>query len=234
MRIRALERATAFTKGFAALLSLTLLPAAFALPRPPKPLQQDQQPDQQATPSSADQPPATLGEAARRAREQKKEQAKAARIWDDENIPKTPNTVNVVGQSPSAADQNAGTAPAATDAANPLAAGDSASAPAQPAPGGTAKSGDNKAEIDSQLSAAKDLLQSLQKDLDLLQRQLTLDQQSFYGKTNFANDKQGAAAIKAESDQAEAKRQEVAAAQARVDALQAKAGPPLVDTSKPN
>jgi len=36
-------------------------------------------------------------EAARRAREQKKDQAKATHVWNDENIPKT-NGVSVVGE----------------------------------------------------------------------------------------------------------------------------------------
>src|SRR5215469_3625453 len=37
--------------------------------------------------------------AARRAREQKKEQPKAAKTWDNDNIPTTPDSISVVGES---------------------------------------------------------------------------------------------------------------------------------------
>lgn len=213
----------------ATLVAAILSSAGFAAARVPVPPQ-----DQPATAPSDPQQQSTLGEAARRARKQKKEQAKATHTWDNENIPKTPNGLSVVGQTPSSADTNA--APAANaDGSNPPPA--DASAPnSQGSSENSNKPLDAKAKVEAeaQLSAAKDLLQSLQKDLDILQRQYTLDQQSFYGKPNFAADKDGAAALKAESDQVEAKRQEVAAAQAKVDALQAKVGPPPAEPTQPN
>jgi hypothetical protein len=207
------------------LVILLLLPAGAAR------AQQSQQ--QQPAPTDQQQPN-TLAYAARRTRDQKKEQAKPARTWDNDNIPSNPNEVSVVGQA--AADTSGPTAASTDNAAVPAPAANAGAAapPAEGAANQAAKPADNKAEIESQLSAAKELLKSLQKDLDVLQRQYTLDQQSFYGKTNFAADKDGAAKLKAEGDQVDAKRQEVGAAQAKVDELQAKLGPPPNDGSKPN
>jgi len=206
--------------GLTALAALVLAGgAALALPSP----QQSQQPAQ-----SDQTAPTTLADAARRAREQKKEQAKATHTWDNENIPKTPNEINVVGEAP-AADPNAGTTAKAAvpsgDASASTASPQGTPAQGAPPAGAAAKAVD-KSEVESQLAAAKDLLQSLQKDLDILQRQYTLDQQAFYGKPDYANDTAGAANLKAEAGQMEAKRQQVAEAQAKVDALQAKLGPP--------
>jgi hypothetical protein len=228
------------------------LPAAFVAAPPAQAQAQSQQAQQapQRTPSSdaqqaatADQQaPATLGDAARRARDQRKDQAKPAHTWDNDNIPKAPNEINVVGPAsddnapPAAAkDSNSGeagdTPGAASNAAAPGSANGSASAPGAPA---NANDADAKRQTESQLSAAKDLVQSLQKDLDILVRQFTLDQQQFYSKPNFAADKDGAARLKDESETVEAKRQEVAAAQAKVAELQAKLGPASADPSKPN
>ncbi|HTX16778.1 MAG TPA: hypothetical protein VMD77_15865, partial [Candidatus Baltobacteraceae bacterium] len=41
----------------------------------------------------------SLAAAARRAREQKKDEPKAAKVWDNDNIPSSPGTVSVVGDN---------------------------------------------------------------------------------------------------------------------------------------
>lgn len=193
------------------------------------------QPQQPSAILSDQQAPASLGEVARRARDQKKEQATSAHTWDNDNIPKTPNEVSVVGQE--APDQNAPAAAApAPDNANAAATDKgAAAAPAQGAPANdAAKPAEDKQAIEAQLSAAKDLLESLQKDLDVLVRQYTLDQQIYYGKPNYVADKEGAAKLKVEGDEVEAKRQEAAAARAKVDELQAKLGPATGNSPNPN
>lgn len=230
---------------FAALAGTILVPAGFVAAHVPAPhqTQQDQQSaaqaqaSQQAAPASDSQQPITLAEAARRAREQKKELGKPAHTWDNENLPKTPNAVSVVGQA--TADEAAnGAPPASTNAAaNPPASDAAASGAASAqAPAGEAKPAESKdkTEAESQLAAAKDLLQSLKNDLDILQRQYSLDQQSFYGKPNYVADREGAAALKAEGAKVDAKRQDVAAAQAKVDALQSAIGPAPADKTNPN
>jgi hypothetical protein len=148
-----------------------------------------------------------LAAAARRAREQKKDQPKAAKTWDNDNISTTSGHVNVVGQ-PTESAAPAGEKAAGTPAAEP-----------QKAPGATAA---DKSAIEKDLKAAKEKLQTLKNGLDILQRKYTLDQQSYYGKTDYASDTAGAAALKAEKDEVDAKQQEVAAAQKKVDELQAK------------
>jgi polyhydroxyalkanoate synthesis regulator phasin len=146
----------------------------------------------------------SLGEIARRLREKKKEAPKPAHIWDNDNIPTTPNAVSVVGTPP------------------PPPAPEKGEAGVENTPA-AAKGADQIKEIaDTQaaLLEAKASLQNLQSDLDFLSRQLQLDQQQFYGKPDFASDREGKAKLDNEAAQVEAKRQDVAAAQAKIDELQ--------------
>jgi hypothetical protein len=154
-----------------------------------------------------------VAEAARRAREQKQQQAKATKVWNNDNIPKNPDGLSVIGQAtpesqPTSADSSA-------NAQKPAASGDEkkTAAPAAAA---------QKSAIESDLAAAKEQLQTLQNDLDILQRKYTLDQQMFYGKPNYAADKAGAASLQDEQDQIDAKQQEMIAAQQKIADLQAK------------
>ena len=175
-------------------------------------------------------------EAARRTREEKKDQAKAPRVWNNDDIPKT-NGVSVVGETPAASagsstgDAANGASPTTAAAATPGAAQNGAAAGAAPGTG-TGTVAENLAAITAELNAAKEHLKSLQTDLDILQRKFTLDQQMYLGKPEHENDKAGAEQIQDEQDQISAKQLEVADAQAKVDELQAKqaalAPPPLV------
>lgn len=177
---------------------------------------------QQSTQQSQADP---VAEAARRAREQKKDQAKPARVWDNDDIPKT-NGVSVVGED--SADVAAAPANGASNGATP------ATAPAA-APGPAAAS-ENAATISAGLAAAKEQLKSLQTDLDILKRKNVLDQQTYLSNPQHESNTAGATQLKDETDQIAAKQQEVADAQAKVDELQAKltalAPPPL--TPNPN
>jgi len=168
-------------------------------------------PDQTST-STPQSSPDPLAEAARRSRELKKDQVKPAHVWNHDNIPKAPNYVSVVGKS--------GSATTGDNTANPntaVAAGDTA-APAE----GAALSAEEKEKIEADLSAARQRLQSLQTDLDILQRTHTLDEQMYLSNPGHAQDSAGAAKMKDEEDQIAAKQQEVAEAQKKVDELQAK------------
>src|SRR6266849_6393979 len=112
-------------------------------------------PQQQQNPS--------LGDVARHLRDQKKEQPKAKRVWDNDNIPQAGSEVSVEGQTP---------APkaAAKEGETPVAKGE----------------GDQKlkevADKQAALLDAKKNLETLQQEFDLLQRQYNLDSQQFYGK----------------------------------------------------
>lgn len=155
---------------------------------------------QQSSADSAQSQQDSLVAAARRAREQQKQQPKAAKVWTNDNIPSN-NGISVVGQPP---------APSAPAAAAPSAATKSTLTPAE------------KKALESQLAAAKKQLATFRTDLSILQRKMALDQQSYYGQTNYASDTAGAARLKVEQDAITAKTAQVAAAQKAVEAIQAK------------
>lgn len=173
--------------------------------------QQQQQP-QQVNAESA-QPEDSLAAAARRAREQKKQQPKTVKVWNNDNVPKSSDGVSVIGPAPAASESE--------NAANAPAGGQAAAA----APAGATKPSDTEASkkaAETDIAAAKDQLQSLQTDLDIMRRKLLLDQQSYQSNPNYASDTAGAANLKDEQDQIDAKQQELSDAQKKIGDLQAK------------
>lgn len=149
----------------------------------------------------------SLAAAARRAQEQKKEQPKAAKVWDNSNLPMSA-PVSVVGQEPAANGSSA------TDTTNST----TLVADAQPAP--TAA---EVAQLNSDLDVAKQRMADLKADLDVAQRKYALDQQTYYGKPNFLADKAGAAALAGEKSDIDAKADAVATAEKLLASAQAKA-----------
>ena len=147
----------------------------------------------------------SLASAARRSQEQKKDQAKpAAKVWDNDNMPSKPGAISVVGQT------SESTGSSATPAAN--AAVDA----------GAGITPEDKAAIEADVASAKSQLANLKADLDVMQRKYSLDQQTYYGKTNYAADKAGAAALAGEKSDVDAKQADVAAAEKKLAAVQAK------------
>jgi hypothetical protein len=155
----------------------------------------------------------SIAEAARRSREQKKEQAKPVRVWDNDSMPKSPGDVNVVGPSAPNSDPS-GSSPAA----NVQSARGAAEAGATKS---GEKSGKDVKALQASLAAAKDQLQTLKTELNLLQRKYNLDSQMYYGKPNYAADTDGAAKLVDEKGEIDSKQQGVDAAQKRVDQLEA-------------
>jgi DNA repair exonuclease SbcCD ATPase subunit len=179
------------------LLLAAPLAAAAALPSPAAPAQDTQ--------NQSD----ALAAAARRAREQQKDQPKAAKVWDNDNIPQS-GGVEVVGPA------------APSSAASPSSAAESVKAEAPAAkPDEKAAKAKEKSKLDSQLKAAKDDLKNLQTQLDFLQRKYSLDQHSFYQNPNYSSDAAGAANLKDEQNQIDAKQQAVQAAEDKVADLEA-------------
>ncbi|HUJ29794.1 MAG TPA: hypothetical protein VLY23_00830 [Candidatus Acidoferrum sp.] len=173
--------------------------------------------------SSDQKPEDALAAAARRTREQKKDQPKVKKVWDNDNLPTKADEANVAGDT-GAQDQNAaGETPSAPAEASP--------AP-ESAPGDAAAEAKRKTEISGEIGQAKEQLAALTKELDILTRKYALDQQTFYGKTNYSSDKQGAATLQDEKNQIDAKKQEIADAQKRIDDLSAKLNEPASDTAK--
>lgn len=142
-------------------------------------------------------------EAAQQAQERKKDQAKAAKVWDNDNIPTKPGEVSVIGESPAPVDASAA---AESTAAPP--------AEAKPAP--------TRDEIESSIRDARQRLLNLKTDLDILQRTYDLDQQMYMSKPDYASDKEGAAKMADEKAQVEAKRQEIADLEKKIQELEGK------------
>ncbi len=144
-----------------------------------------------------------LAAAARRAREEKKDQPKAGKVWDNDNIPSSPGSVSVVGDANQSAQgqEKAANSTESKQQAQPVSAKD-------------------KAAKSAELDADQQQLKSLKTDLDIAQRKLVLDQQMYYGKPDYSSDKAGAAALKDEQDQIAAKQQEIDDLQKKIDELQ--------------
>jgi hypothetical protein len=150
----------------------------------------------------------SLAAAARRAREQKKGEPKPKKVWDNDSIPEL-GSASVVGNQDNSS----------------AAAGDSANTPAKQGQSAAGIEQDNSAkkaqDNTAAAEAAKANLENLKSELDILQRKLALDQQSYYGKPDYSSDKAGAAALQDEQSQVDAKQQEVDDAQKKFDDLPA-------------
>ena len=145
----------------------------------------------------------SVAAAARRAREQKKEQPKAAHVYDNDTLPST-GGVNVVGQQPAAAGSTSETA--STQAVEE-----------KPAPTAAEVAGLN-ADVDR----AKQRLADLKADLDVAQRKFALDQATYVSDPNHSMNKAGAATLDAEKSDIAAKQDAVAAAEKALADAQAK------------
>lgn len=141
----------------------------------------------------------SLGEAARRLREQQKPAAHAAKVWTNEDIPKLPTFgVSVVGPPPESLTQ---------ETTKPATAGDAAK---------------QITGVEAELAQEKARFAALSKELDLLQRELALDQQQLYSNPGYASDAQGKARLDGQSASIAAKRVEVQQSKDKVAELEAK------------
>jgi hypothetical protein len=181
--------------GFA----LSLIPAAALLATPVTARPQDAQ----ASPQES------VAEAARRAREQKKNSKQARVITEDElSRNARPNeAVNVIGSEPKPGTQ----APTSSQTPTPSAA-------VAPRKGSDTDRAAGK--LTEQITQLKEQIASAQKDLDFLQRQLTLDSEAFYSQTDFARDTSGQAKLDNEKQQIHDKQQEIDSLKSQLAALE--------------
>lgn len=125
----------------------------------------------------------SVAEAARRAREQKKASAKPATVITNDTLSPAPAS-----------------APATSPTTPPVPGADS-STPAgqQPASSASATSAtpEDAEQKKKQIDDLKKELAALQREVDLAQRSLSLDQDAFYSKPDFSNDKNGKAKLDA-------------------------------------
>ncbi len=153
----------------------------------------------------------SVAEAARKAREKKKDAAKPAKVITEETLDVKKGDV----QSAVAEEDKIAGAPDAkpqpANSANPAAVNSTAQA---------AK--DEK--LKRELTAAKEQLKQALMDLDLLQRENRLDQDAYFSKPNYGSDTAGKQKLDDEQQQISSKREEVDRLKAKVADLQKSAG----------
>jgi hypothetical protein len=157
----------------------------------------------------------SVADAARRAREQKKAADKQPSpvITNDTLKPAAP------APAPSADAAPAPSAQPAADASNSLAPSPAPAAADKSAPGSPAADGDQKSKDSPEVAAQKQQLAEAQKELDLLQRELSLEQDNVYSKPNSASDTAGKAKLDDLIQQLAGKQQSVDALKARLEAF---------------
>ena len=138
----------------------------------------------------------SVAEAARRAKQQKKPPKKPARVITEEDVkidpPGTPENPVEDAKAP------AGTKADGSEQAS--------------------KEGDKKEP--KEVTELKEQIKQAERDVDLRQRQLSLDQEALYGKTNYANDKEGLAKIENQKQQIAQKKQELEGLKSKLADLQ--------------
>jgi hypothetical protein len=176
------------------IVACALLPCAAAA--------RSQDPQPQQTQSVAD--------AARHAREEKKTAAKSSKVITDDDIKKTPNAgpdgVNVVAPAP------ADTQPASPADTSATEAPDQTAVP-------TGAGAGKKAGEDPEIARLKGQVAKVKKELDLLQRGLALDQDTFYSNTDYAHDTAGRAKLATEQQQINDKQLELDGLKTQLAAL---------------
>jgi Spy/CpxP family protein refolding chaperone len=179
--------------------------------------QQSQQNSNQpaAIPSTTAPAEVPLGDAARKAKQQKESQgpsSKAApKTWNNDNIPKT-GQINVIGAPTASADNQ-----------NPA---DQSTASAKTQNG--QMSDQEKARTQNELADAQAKLEDLKKDADIAERRLKLDSDMYYGKPEYSNDTAGKAALDSETADVNNKKAAVAAKEKEIQDLQKKLGTPAM------
>ncbi len=175
-----------------------------------------------ATPLMAQEPSSDTGsvaDAARKAREQKKAAAKPATVITDETI--KPAVANTKLGTVSTSDGGNSPAPTGADAnstdATTAPAAENGAAPAAPAPAATAAVDDE--EKKKQAQSLQQQIADKQNEVDTAQREFALENDNFYSKTNYAQDKDGKAKLDALQADLSTKKDELAKLKAQLSDL---------------
>ena len=163
----------------------------------------------------------SVAEAARRAKEQKKAPAKPAKVFTEDDVKPASPAASAAAPSPASAP---GAAPSST-------AGAPAANPAAESPAEASKEGEKPKEP-KEVTALRDEIKQAESDLDWLQRELRLDQDALYSKTDYANDKAGIAKVDGEKQQVSDKQQEVDSLKAKLADLLQSLG--ITDSTPPS
>jgi uncharacterized coiled-coil protein SlyX len=159
----------------------------------------------------------SVADAARRAREKKKAAEKQAApvITDDVLKPSTPAPPEANAPAPAPSSEAApASAPADPPAAEPTGATN-----AGDAPGGPASDADQKTQVSGELAGLKQQLADAQKSLELVQRDLSLQQDTYTSNPDHSHDVAGKAKLDAMLQQISEKQQDVDALKTQLAAL---------------
>jgi predicted RNase H-like nuclease (RuvC/YqgF family) len=152
--------------------------------------------------------PVSLGEAARRLREQQKPSGKAIKVWTNEEVAHLSIFgVNVVGPIPESLTKESSEAPATKESEAPASV--------------EAREKELK-DAEAALAEEKSQVDTLTKELDLLQRDLALFQQQFYSNPGYNSDSEGKSKLAAMNAQIAAKQQEIQKSKDKITELEAK------------
>jgi hypothetical protein len=171
----------------------------------------------------------SVADAARRAREQKSNAVKPARIITDDTLAPggTTNTtggVSTVGTT-SSANGDAST-PVPPQAAGP-GGGEPSDAGAAANRQEQTKDAPKDAEKDLQVVALKEELAKLQNEVDLANRELSLENDSYYSKPDYIHDKDGKAKLDGLTDDVKVKQEDLEKLKAKLtEALGSSGGGP--------
>ena len=152
----------------------------------------------------------SVAEAARRTRAQKKNSEKTAKVITDETLDVKKGDV----QSATAEQLRVPGSPDAQPAAG------APNAQAVAATGAASEEEKARAALKERV-ALKEKIKNAESDLDLLQREYALDQDSFYSNTNYAKDSAGKEKLDALKQQISDKQQDLEKLKARLAALPA-------------
>ena len=163
----------------------------------------------------------SVAEAARRAREKKKDSAKPAKVITDDTLDvKKGDVQSAVAEEPKIAGA-------------PEAANQSANGTASPAAGDAKTQAASDEKLKKEIAAVKERLKDALGDLDLLQRENRLDQDTYYSEPNFAGDTAGKQKLDDEQKKMSDKRQEIDRLKGKLTDLQKSLGESSSSPSQP-
>jgi hypothetical protein len=173
----------------------------------------------------------SVADAARKAREKKKAATKPSKVITDDDLEKS-------GIQPGQQGLNVG-APAQLETEPPSSGAVAAAVATDEA---AEKEAVRKAaEEDAEIARLKLRITQAEKDLDLAQRELALDQDAYLSKPDYANDTAGKAKLDVERQQISDKQQEIEKLKTRLAAMEelkshrkaSKHAPPPAESEKP-
>jgi len=163
----------------------------------------------------------SVAEAARRARAQKKNSEKPAKVITDETLDVKKGDVQ------SAAAEQLRIPGAPETQAQPTPASEPSSAPR------SEKKASEDEKLAKELAALKEQIKQAQSDLDLVQREQSLQQDTYFSNTDYIHDTAGKAKLDALKQQISDKQQELDRLKARLAELQSSLSGPASTPPKP-